>query len=179
MSFLHSSVEIANSTLVQCIGSILWIFAKCIRVNANWNVKYLDYCFFWEGLCRIRLIEFVCGQRYLNNPYPQNPPVNFRCVEQQHKLIIIESWKYASVILLTTLITLANGKGIIPYGWKSVNSFVSVYFEGIFVLFLVIQLLEWKSVAYEVIVQSMLWTVQRMCQFSRNIFQTVWMWEMS
>jgi hypothetical protein len=30
---------------------------------------------------------------------------------------------------------LANEKGIIPYGWKSVNLFVSVYFEGIFVLF--------------------------------------------
>jgi hypothetical protein len=43
--------------------------------------------------------------------------------------------------LLATFITLANEKGVIP----SVNLFIGVYFEGIFVLSIVIQLYEMKK----------------------------------
>jgi hypothetical protein len=112
-------MELANSILLQCTRCILWTFAKCIQVNVSWNAKYLDQCFFWEEVCRICLIGIAHEQRHLNNPNLQNPPVNFSCVQQQHKFIKTESWKYACVILLATLITLKDEKRIIPYGWKS------------------------------------------------------------
>ena len=148
-------MELSNSILLQCICSILWILAKGIQVNVSCYVKYLDHCFFWGEVCRISLIEIVREQRHLNKHYLQNPVVNFRCVHQQRKLIKIETSAYERVILLATLITLGNEKGIILYGWKPVNLFINVYFERIFVRFIVIQLLKWKSLVYEVIVLSL------------------------
>ena len=99
-------MELCHSILPQCVCSILWMLTKRIQVNVSWNVEYLDHCFFWEEVCRSCLIGIVHEQRHLNNPYLENPPVNFRCVQQQHtcKLIKIDSWNYARVILLATLI---------------------------------------------------------------------------
>ena len=101
-------MELSNSILLQCICSVLWMLAKGIQVNVSWYVKYLYHCFFWEEVCRICLIEIVYEQRHLNNPYLQNPPLHFGCVQQQHKHHKIECWKLSHVILLTIFLTLAN-----------------------------------------------------------------------